>query len=71
MDGEGPGRVRPARYFFDVHAAKKVIELYSRLRARTPAEGFSGVLRVKKQGAEVQKIFLDKRRQMCYFIKNR
>ena len=28
----GPGRVRPARYFFEVHALEKVIEYFSRLR---------------------------------------
>jgi hypothetical protein len=25
FEGEGPGRARPAKYFFDVHAAEKVI----------------------------------------------
>ena len=36
----GPGRVRPARYFFEVHALEKVIEHFLRLRRKLLRRAF-------------------------------
>lgn len=50
FEWERPGRVRPAKCFSEAHVLGKAIDLYLRLRAQTPAEGFFDSLRTTLMG---------------------